>query len=96
MQKFWLSLTVLAALALSACAQVTPAPIKPAGATPTLAGGNSLPVGQATSTPVSCVPNPRPTPNPTDIASVPAVSDKDWVTGPASAGVSIIEYSDFQ
>jgi protein-disulfide isomerase len=38
----------------------------------------------------------KPTPGPTAESIFPPVSDKDWVKGPASAKVTIIEYSDFQ
>jgi hypothetical protein len=37
-----------------------------------------------------------PTPNPTLEALFPAVSDEDWVRGPETASVTLIEYSDFQ
>ena len=37
-----------------------------------------------------------PTPNPTMEALFPAVSDEDWVRGPETASVTLIEYSDFQ
>ena len=35
-------------------------------------------------------------PDPTMEALFPAVSEKDWVTGPRDATVTVIEYSDFQ
>ena len=35
-------------------------------------------------------------PNPTMEAIFPAVSEKDWTTGPSDAAVTITEYSDFQ
>jgi protein-disulfide isomerase len=35
-------------------------------------------------------------PNPTLEALFPAVSEKDWTTGPSDATVTITEYSDFQ
>lgn len=38
----------------------------------------------------------KPTPGPTAELIFPPVSDTDWVKGPASAKVTIIEYSDFQ
>ena len=38
----------------------------------------------------------KPTPGPTVESIYPSVSDADWVKGPASAKVTIIEYSDFQ
>jgi protein-disulfide isomerase len=38
----------------------------------------------------------KPTPGPTAESIYPSVSDTDHVKGPASAKVTIIEYSDFQ
>jgi hypothetical protein len=37
-----------------------------------------------------------PTPNPTLEALFPTVSGEDWVRGPETASVTLIEYSDFQ
>jgi hypothetical protein len=37
-----------------------------------------------------------PTPNPTMEALFPPVSEGDWVRGPETASVTLIEYSDFQ
>jgi protein-disulfide isomerase len=38
----------------------------------------------------------KPTPGPTAVTIYPPVSTTDWVKGPDSAKVTIIEYSDFQ
>jgi hypothetical protein len=38
----------------------------------------------------------KPTPGPTAESIFPRVSDTDWVKGPDTAKVTIIEYSDFQ
>lgn len=37
-----------------------------------------------------------PTPGPTEESIIPPVSESDWVHGPDTAEVTIIEYSDFQ
>jgi hypothetical protein len=37
-----------------------------------------------------------PTPNPTMAALFPPVSQGDWVRGPETASVTLVEYSDFQ
>jgi len=37
-----------------------------------------------------------PTPGPTEASIFPPVSESDWVQGPDTAEVTIIEYSDFQ
>ncbi len=38
----------------------------------------------------------KPTPGPTEESIFPSVSSTEWVKGPSSARVTIIEYSDFQ
>ena len=38
----------------------------------------------------------QPTPGSTEQSLFPPVSQEDWVKGPDSAGLTIIEYSDFQ
>lgn len=38
----------------------------------------------------------QPTPGPTEQSLIPPVSDTDWVHGPEDAGVTFIEYGDFQ
>lgn len=40
--------------------------------------------------------SPQPTPGPTEQSLFPPVSEDDWVSGPDTAAVTIIEYSDFQ
>lgn len=37
-----------------------------------------------------------PTPGPTEASIFPPISESDWVQGPDTAKVTIIEYSDFQ
>lgn len=51
-----------------------------------------LPSGPATCQVVPVVP----TPNPTAAALFPAVSSSDWITGPDSAAITVIEYADYQ
>jgi hypothetical protein len=57
---------------------------------------------EASSTPVvagepACtVISPQPTLGPTEQSLFPPVRESDWVSGPDTAGVTIIEYSDFQ
>lgn len=47
--------------------------------------------------PVGCtVISPRPTPGPTQQSIFPPVDESDWVRGPETAGVTLIDYSDFQ
>jgi hypothetical protein len=38
----------------------------------------------------------QPTPGPTEKSLFPPVSASDWVEGPDTAAITIIEYSDFQ
>jgi hypothetical protein len=50
-----------------------------------------------TSIPQGCtVVSPQPTPGPTEQSIFPPVSDKDWIQGPGTAHVTLLEYSDFQ
>jgi hypothetical protein len=39
--------------------------------------------------------SPRPTPGPTEVSIFPPVSPQDWISGPADARITLIEYSDF-
>ncbi len=82
----WLALGVLA---LSACApKATPTTNVPTAApSPTPA-----PTGASTTTCQAVSPFFASLPS----INVPAVSDADWVRGPADAAVTLIEYSDFQ
>lgn len=42
------------------------------------------------------VQSPFPTPGPTEQSLLPPAGEDDWVQGPESASVTLIEYSDFQ
>jgi hypothetical protein len=93
-------------LALAACQGVTPtssgqqpaastsSPATPVAQATTASGMETTPVGP--SAPPSCtVVSFAPTPGPTEQSLFPPVNDKDWVQGPPTATVTIIEYSDF-
>lgn len=55
------------------------------------------PVATQKASPPGCtVVSPQPTAGPTEQSLFPPVSDSDWVQGPATAYVTIIEYGDFQ
>ncbi len=95
------------ALALAACQEKTPAPSSPSPtATQTLASGasqaqpTSTVLAQAATTstqvPGCTVISLQPTPGPTEQSLFPPHLDTDWVKGPDTASVTIIEYSDFQ
>jgi hypothetical protein len=82
-------------LLLAGCGEkpvITPSPTPiataPATSTTTAPAASS----QAGCTVVSLLP----TQGPTQASLFPPVSDQDWVQGPESAKVTIIEYSDFQ
>ncbi len=47
-------------------------------------------------TPSCTVNSPAPTPGPTERSIFPPVTEADWVIGPETAAVTVIEYSDFQ
>jgi len=96
MRKIIFILLVLTSIALAGClpqAQATPtATSRPA---PTVVlnvptQGAELPSSGCT------VVSQKPTPGPTAASVFPPVSDTEWIKGPASAKVTIIEYSDFQ
>jgi hypothetical protein len=96
MRKYWLIL-LMAVVVLSAC---TPA----ATATPTQENTATVLPPTATALTVANTPT-GPTCKPFDLLNevlpaadsrVPAVNNADWTTGPATALVTIIDYSDFQ
>lgn len=111
MQKRLLFLVIALAMLSSACSSQTTAtetntPTIPATATkvsPTATATALSPTETAT-TEASFVQAPPgcstytliPTPNPEDIALFPAEQQGDWVLGPVTADITILEYSDFQ
>ena len=104
MRKFIIIVLILASLALTGClpeAQATPTAT--ANATATSASRPAPTVVLNVPTQTNLLPDSgctvistKPTPGPTAASIFPPVSDTDWVKGPASAKVTIIEYSDFQ
>jgi protein-disulfide isomerase len=84
MMKRNVLLLFLLLLVLAACAQSTQAP----SLTPQV---GSVEAGKA-----ECRVVAGNQPNPTLEALLPPPTDKDWVQGPATAAVTLIEYSDFQ
>ena len=54
------------------------------------------PAADATRQPGCTVVSRKPTPGPTEQSQLPPPNDKDWIQGPATAYVTITEYSDFQ
>ncbi len=100
MRKNLLLTLMLAAVVLSSClpqVQATPTNTATATARPLSTAVQSNPT-QAELLPDSgcTVITLKPTPGPTPVPVYPPVTDSDWVKGPASAKVTIIEYSDFQ
>lgn len=88
MRKLWISIALLAGLALSACQAAKPSPVASPSPQPAATQAKS----QASCTVVSAVP----TPGPTEASLFPPVSSSDWVSGAADAKVTFLEYSDFQ
>jgi protein-disulfide isomerase len=70
--------------------QVAQAPTQPVQAT-------SSSSTETPAAPPGCtVISPQPTPGPTQQSVFPPVSDKDWVQGPSTAAITLVEYGDFQ
>ncbi len=106
MRKAFIELTILMALILAGClpqSQATPistptstttpkAEVNPPATTTTM-----IPTQAAVGPVAGCtVVTEKPTPGPTPVSIFPPVSASDWVKGPATARVTIIEYGDFQ
>lgn len=99
MRKVYLILPILVTLLLAGClpqAMATPT-VTPTRARPAPTVVLTVPAQSSISPDSGCtVITQKPTPGPTAESIFPAVGDSDWVKGPASAKVTIIEYSDFQ
>lgn len=75
-------------------AAATVAPTEPPSAAPTEATpAPSEPTSPPAATPV---PGATSAPQPTPPWIIPEIREGDWVKGPEEAGVTIVEYSDFQ
>lgn len=89
-----LSLTEVAATATKPEPTIEPTPVgKEASAQPTAVQADA----STDSPPPGCtVVSPITGPEPTAESPFPTVSDEEWVLGPESAAVTLIEYGDFQ
>ena len=100
MRKFILIVLILASLALTGCfpeVQTTPTATATSVPSPAPTVVLSVPTESNLLPDSGCtVISTKPTPGPTAESVFPPISDTDWVKGPASAKVTIIEYSDFQ
>ena len=110
MRKPWLLFVLMALMALSACApQATAVPTAVKTATqPTAPAATqpnaAAPAGEPTqaqfqaSGPATCTTKNSllPAVDPTVVALFPPITEKDHVQGPATANVTIVEYSDYQ
>ncbi len=108
MRKLWPIVLLIGVLALSACGQATAtstaaptattAPVN----TPESSGATSVPTLAplpTSSGPAECRTSavvPFGTPDPTQAAAIPPITENDWVLGPETASVTIMEYSDYQ
>lgn len=112
MRKYFLIVFILAAMLLAACqaktpqATETPVASEPAtevalADTPTQAVFSTstpmaLPAANSGPMPGCTVQSPVPTPGPTEQSIFPPVSEGEWVEGPSTAYVTLVEYGDFQ
>jgi protein-disulfide isomerase len=100
MRKFIIMALLVASLTLTGClprAQATPTTTVTSVARPAPTVVLSVPTDTNLLPDSGCtVISKKPTPGPTAESVFPAVSNTDWVKGPADAKVTIIEYSDFQ
>ncbi len=104
MRKPWPLFVFMVLLALSACAPqavVTPTATQApttVSAAPTAAAGDPTQVQFQASGPATCTSRSGKAiePNPTIAALFPPITEQDHILGPASAKMTIIEYSDFQ
>jgi hypothetical protein len=100
MRKVILLFLMLASVALAGClpqVQTTPTLTATINARPAPTVVLTVPDQAALSPASGCtVITQKPTAGPTPVSIFPPVTDSDWVKGPASAKVTIIEYSDFQ
>ena len=100
MRKSILLFLMLASVLLASCipqVQATPTLTATTSARPAPTVVLTVPAQAALSPDSGCtVITQKPTPGPTPVSIYPPVTDSDWIKGPASAKVTIIEYSDFQ
>lgn len=102
MLKRTILLSFVALLMLAACAQSTQAPSSTQALSPTQPTSSTQPpsstqqVVSGEPAGAECRVVAGRQPNPTLEALLPPPTDKDWVRGPATADVTLIEYSDFQ
>ncbi len=84
-------------LALAACSSSpTQLPLAQPTTPAPAATETSAPVASAGRTVGCTVESPRPTPGPTEQSVFPFPGASDWVKGPETAAITILEYSDFQ
>jgi hypothetical protein len=100
MRKLLFNMLLLATAGLASClplVKATPSPTATTTTRPAPTVALTVPTQAALLPASGCtVITLKPTPGPTAESIFPPVTDGDWVKGPASAKVTIIEYSDFQ
>ncbi len=100
MRKAYFILLVLTTVVLAGClpqAQASPTVTATEKARPAPTVVLTVPAQSALQPDSGCtVMTRKPTPGPTEESIFPSVISTDWVKGPSSARVTIIEYSDFQ
>jgi len=95
MKKTVLYLLLVVSMLLAGCSDSTTATTPAEANTPK--PPISVPATVASGTTMDCtVISQEPTPGPTAESLFPPVTENDWVRGPDTASVTILEYSDFQ
>ncbi len=100
MRRIVLIFIIIATFMLGACSSQVPQKATPPATPPPATPSPSLPPASTSSAELASagctVQSPFPTPGPTEQSLFPPAGENDWVSGPDSAAMTLLEYSDFQ